>query len=137
MTFTIYLPQWALALIAIVLVVWLYIDTWTHFLALYHLKKVEKARAALGLPPLPPASRFLGYWVLLPRGLVLDCMLNMVASFAFLDLPREFLLTARLQRYADGPDGWRRRRALALDADQIDPYDKGHIKKPEDQGGTP
>lgn len=123
-----YLPWWAIALLVVWLVWRLYVNTWTHFLAIFHLKKVEEDLAKEG-KQLPPVSRFLGYWVLLPRGLVYDCLLNLVCSLPFLDPPRQFLLTARLQRYADGPDGWRRRHALALDADQIDPYDKNHIRK--------
>lgn len=117
------LPWWALALLALYMVWRLWVVTWTHFLAVFHLKKVE---AAQGLGPI---SRFFGYWVLLPKGLVADFMLNIVISLPLLDPPREWLVTGRLQRYVDGPDGWRRRFALAVDADKLEPYDNGHIKK--------
>lgn len=118
-----YVPWWALVLLCLWMVWQLYIGTWVHFLAIFHLKKVEQAQG------LRPISRFIGYWVVLPRGLWRDWLLNMVASIPFLDPPREWLLTGRLQRYVDGPDGWRRRAALSLDADKLEPYDHGHIKK--------
>lgn len=118
-----FLPLWAIALLLLAGVLWLWVSTWTHFLAIFHLKKVEEVQG------LRPMSRFFGYWVLLPKGLLLDFLLNLVATLFFLDLPREWLLTGRLQRYVDGPDGWRRRLALAIDADKLEPYDNGHIKK--------
>lgn len=120
-----YVPWWAVVLAGIYLVFRLWVSTWTHFLAIFHLKKVEQAQG------LRPISRFLGYWVLLPKGVLLDWLLNIVCTLIFLDLPAHpgELVTGRLQRYVDGPDGWRRRVALAIDADKLEPYDKGHIKK--------
>lgn len=119
-----YLPWWALVMLALYLVFLLFVSTWTHYLAIFHLKKVEQAQGLL------PLSRFLGYWVLLPKGMVLDWLLNLIATLPFLDLPAHpgELVTGRLQRYVDGTDGWRRRVALAYDADQLEPYDNGHIK---------
>lgn len=119
------LSWWVFVLLAVYLLWRLWVGTWTHFLAIFHLKKVEQAQG------LGPVSRFLGYWVLLPRGLLLDWMLNIVASLPLWDLPAGpgELVTGRLQRYVDGPDGWRRRFALALDADKLEPYDPGHIRK--------
>lgn len=120
-----YVPWWAFVLAGLYLVFWLWVNTWTLYLAIFHLKKVEKAQ---GLPPL---SRFLGYWVLLPKGMVFDWLLNLVATLPFLDPPAHpgELVTGRLQRYVGGADSWRRRIALAYDADQLEPYDHGHIKK--------
>ena len=133
------LPWWAFCLASLYLVWHLWVGTWTHFLAIFHLKKVEQAQ---GLRPL---SRFFGYWVVLPKGLLYDWLLNIVASLVFLDPPHNWwrvkvwrwavpivpleLVTGRLQRYVDGPDAWRRRLALALDADKLEPYDNNHIKK--------
>lgn len=120
-----YLPWWAMVLMLLWMVWQLYIGTWMHFLAIFHLKKVEAKQG------LRPVSRFLGYWVLLPRGLWRDWLLNMVATLPLWDLPAHpaELVTGRLQRYVEGPDGWRRRFALALDADKLEPYDNNHIKK--------
>lgn len=124
-----YLPWWGIALLAVYLFWRLWERTWTYFLALFHLKKVEQAQG------LKPISRFMGYWVLLPKGLLHDFMLNMVLTLPLWDWPREWLVTGRLQRYVDGPDGWRRRFALALDADKIQPFDPGHIRKTEARNG--
>lgn len=124
------LPWWAFALLALWLVWRLYVGTWVHYLAIFHIKKVEDDLKARG-QRLGPMSRFFGYWVLLPKGLLLDWLLNIVVSLPFWDLPaspRE-LVTGRLQRYVDGPHTWRRRVALALDADKLEPYDNGHIRK--------
>lgn len=118
------LPWWSFIAIYLVALVYLWVGTWTHFLAIYHLKKVEAAQG------LGPVSRFVGGWLVLPSGLLHDFLLNVFVSIPFLDLPRDWLLTGRLQRYVDGPDGWRRRFALALDADKLEPYDPNHIKKP-------
>lgn len=119
-----YLPWWAIGMLAVYWGWRLYVNTWTHYLAIFHLKKVEQAQGLL------PLSRFLGYWVLLPKGMALDWLLNLVATLPFLDFPAHplELVTGRLQRYVDGPDSWRRRVAMAYDADQLKPYDNEHIK---------
>ena len=55
--------------------VWrLYVGTWVHYLAIFHIKKVEDDLKARG-QRLGPMSRFFGYWVLLPKGLLLDWLL--------------------------------------------------------------
>lgn len=46
-----------------------------------------------------------------------------VFTVAFLDWPREWLVTARLRRYLRGPDGWRRRWADYFCHHLLDPYD--------------
>lgn len=123
------LHWWAWPLLYLGALVYLWVATWTHFLAIFHLKKVEAAQG------LRPVSRVVGYWLVLPSGLLHDFLLNLAVSLPLLDPPRETLLTGRLQRYVDGPDGWRRRFALALDADKLEPYDSGHIKKKEASRG--
>lgn len=102
---------------------YLWVMTWVFFLAVFHLKKVQDAQG------LRPFSRLIGYWVVLPLGVVHDLALNVWVSPLFLDLPRDWLLTGRLQRYVNGKDGWRRRLALAIDADKLEPFDPGHISK--------
>lgn len=123
MTFTIELQWWHALPLYLLSLLYLWVGTWVHFLAIFHLKKIEQAQG------LRPISRFVGYWIVLPSGLLHDFLLNMWVSIPLLDPPREFLLTARLQRYVDGPDGLRKRFALALDADKLEPFDSGHIKK--------
>jgi hypothetical protein len=137
-------PWWGFVLLGVYVFWRLYEETWKHFLAIFHIKKVEEGLRAEG-HQLGAISRFMGYWVLLPKGLLYDWLLNIVMSLPLLDPPRQWwwlrvwrvsipvlpleLVTGRLQRYVDGPDGWRRRFALALDADKLEPYDPGHIKK--------
>lgn len=123
MTFTIELQWWHALPLYLLSLVYLWVGTWVHFLAIFHLKKIEQAQG------LRPISRFVGYWLVLPSGVLHDFLLNVWVSVPLLDPPREFLLTGRLQRYVDGPDGWRKRFALALDADKLEPFDHGHIKK--------
>jgi hypothetical protein len=145
-----YLPWWGLALLLVYLFWRLWERTWTYFLAIFHVKKVEEALKAEGLQ-LGPVSRFMGYWVLLPKGVLYDWLLNIAMTLPMLDMPGQWwrvpvwrwsipvlpleLVTGRLQRYVDGPDGWRRRFALALDADKIQPFDPGHIRKKEPTHG--
>lgn len=119
------LPLWSVVLLVPIVLIWLWVETWTHFLAIFHLKKVQDAQG------LRPISRFFGYWMLLPKGLFFDWLLNMLCTLPFWNLPAHpgELVTGRLQRYVDGPDGWRKRAALAIDADKLEPYDNGHIRK--------
>jgi hypothetical protein len=46
-----------------------------------------------------------------------------VFSIAFLDPPRDFLVTDRLRRYLRGPDGWRKRWAEYFCHYLLDPFD--------------
>lgn len=48
-------------------------------------------------------------------------------SILFLDLPREFATTKRLNRYVDGPPGWRRDIALQMRERLLDRYDRRGI----------
>lgn len=98
---------------------------WTLYLAIMALKRARDSGT------LPKVAYYLGL-PLLWLGLLVDFICNvLVTLLPFLDLPREFLVTARLQRYVDGPDGWRKRLALWFALNLLDPFDpKGyHIKK--------
>lgn len=46
-----------------------------------------------------------------------------VATVVFLELPKELLVTARLQRYLRGEDGWRKTIALYVCNNLLDPFD--------------
>lgn len=78
---------------------------------------------------LPKPALYLAY-PLLGFGYLVDFLSNMVITVLFLDFPREVLVTSRLQRYANGPDGWRRRLGLWFARNLLDPFDpKGyHVK---------
>jgi hypothetical protein len=57
-------------------------------------------------------------------GLLLDVLCNVtLAALVFLELPRETLVTARLQRYMRGPDSWRKSAARWFCANALDPLD--------------
>lgn len=89
---------------------------WVFYVAVMHLKKV---RDTVGLTP---ASKVFGYPTLFV-GLVLDCLINItVCTVLFLDLPRETLVTARLQRYVRG-DGWRKKAALWFGVELLNDFD--------------
>lgn len=93
---------------------------WLWYLAVMSLKRARDAgrlsRVAyvMGLPIL---------W----SGLLIDCAVNLaVATILFLELPREWLVTARLSRLAHN-GGWRARLALWICANLLDQFDPdGH-----------
>lgn len=56
-------------------------------------------------------------------GALMDVLVNLtLATIVFLDIPRELMLTMRLQRYMRG-GGWRRSWANWLCAKLLDPFD--------------
>ena len=65
-------------------------------------------------------------WLCAPMvviGYVMDCLFNLtLASLVFWERPREWLLTARLQRYITGT-GWRARLAAWVCNSLLDPFD--------------
>lgn len=97
---------------------------WVLYLAIMSLYRAER------MGTLTPAARRLG-WPLLAFGYLVDFVSNMAVTVLFLDLPREPLVTGRLQRYADGPDCWRRRLGLWFARNLLNPFDpKGyHVKE--------
>ena len=96
-------------------------EIWLRYLAVMALKRVRnegklsRAAFAIGLTLFIPAY-------------VLDILGNLIiCTVLFLDLPRETLITGRIQRYVDGPDGWRRRMAVWFAVHLLNPFDDGHI----------
>lgn len=124
---TIHIPLWLLLAIIPVALLLLFEQIWVRYLAVMHLKQVMGARG------LKPGARFFGFYMVLPIGVFLDWLGNLLATFVFLGLPGQpwELITGRLQRYEDGPDGWRRRWAWSFAEDMLNPFDPpdGHIKK--------
>ena len=55
--------------------------------------------------------------------LVSDAVANLLLTIPFLDRPRELLITQRLTRYMEGPEGWRRRVATGICNKFLDPFD--------------
>lgn len=108
------------------------LEVWTRYLAIMALYRLERA-GKLGAVAYRFALPLLYY------GYLVDFLGNMLVTALFLDLPRELLITSRLQRYADGRDGWRRRLGLWFATNLLDPFDpKGyHIARPVSSDPAP
>lgn len=72
-------------------------------------------------------------------GVIMDVVLNLtVCTLLFLEIPKTWMLTARLQSHLDeigGPiDGWRGTIALWICSNLLDPFDSRgyHCKKPKE-----
>ena len=90
---------------------------WVLYLAVMNLQSARDA-GTLGRP-----AYCLGL-PLLYLGLLVDFLVNVLpVTVLFLELPRELLVTARLTRYANGPDGWRKRLALWFAHNLLDTFD--------------
>lgn len=78
-----------------------------------------------GQSQLTPELQFFGRYVLLPIGMAHNFLLNvLVASVVFLDIPREFTTTGRLDRYwRDGKGGPIRARVALFIRLRLDPFD--------------
>lgn len=91
--------------------------TWLFYLAAMNLIKLKDQ--------LHGFAKFNGY-ILVTIGVILDVLLNwIVGSILFLEIPREFLLTERLQRHKKGK-GWRYKLAYWLCENLLNPFDPGH-----------
>ncbi len=55
---------------------------------------------------------------------LMDAFYNLTwATLFFLDLPQEWMLTARLKRYTAGPDDWRHKVAVWFCSTVLNPFD--------------
>lgn len=61
-------------------------------------------------------------------GLVLDVAFNLTFGLMFLELPREFLFSSRVERHYRRSDGWRRDLALFW-ARNLNVFDPKHITR--------
>lgn len=92
---------------------------WVLYLAVMNLRYARDA----GVYLLTPATQRMGKAVL-GIAYVWDFLCNMLpVSVIFLELPHELLVTARVQRHVDGPDGWRRRVAIWFAVNMLNPFD--------------
>ena len=97
--------------------------TWVAFLSIMALK------SARNNGKLTKTSKILAIPIVLVGGL-LDFTLNMAATFVFLDLPQEWLLTIRCDRYLSIPNPtglnkYRQRFARLLCQNLLDPFQSG------------
>ena len=90
---------------------------WVHYVAVMRLMQVRDAGH------LTAAMKAIGYPALFV-GLLLDLIVNtVVATLIFIELPREWTVSARLTRHSEST-GWRQRVAVAIRSallDNIDP----------------
>jgi hypothetical protein len=100
--------------------------TWAAYLCVMNLMQHQKQ--------LTLAAKFFAY-PLAAAGVVLDVLLNMiVGTLLFLEIPRELMFTARLQRQIETGLSWRANVAHWLCANLLDPFDaRGyHCQKPKE-----
>lgn len=110
------LSWWALAG---VLALYLPIATWLLYLAGMAVDRANDEAHAL-----PELSDFLAR-LIWPIAAIHNCANNawpMMILFGF-DPPRELATTKRLNRYVNGPDGWRRRLALFVREQLLNVFD--------------
>lgn len=63
-------------------------------------------------------------WPIVIVGVILDAVINItLASIIFLDIPREWLTTARLHRYIENEAGWRTKIAKYICDNILDIFD--------------
>lgn len=98
----------------VIIFLWVFWAIYVLVMGLYraHLhKKLTKLTYILGAP-----------WLVL--GLIIDFFANItVATVIFLDLPKEWLVTARLKRYVQGESGWRQNLANWVCNNLLDVFD--------------
>lgn len=90
---------------------------WGWYLSIMHLKSAhDQGKLTL-------AAKILGYpWLI--AGLAFDVLFNLiVGSLLFLERPRELLFTSRVRRHATGSSRWRRRLAILICRELLDPFD--------------
>ena len=100
--------------------------TWAAYLSVMNLMENQKK--------LTLAAKCFAYPLAL-LGVLMDVMLNLtVGTVLFLELPHEFMFTARLQRQIETGKIWRAKIAHWLCANLLDPFDSRgyHCQKPKE-----
>lgn len=98
--------------------------TWGMYLAVMNLMAARKT--------MPLVTKLFAY-PLAAIGIIMDVLINIiVGTILFLELPKTWLLTARLQSHLDDT-GWRGSIAVWICANLLDPFDaRGyHCRKPK------
>lgn len=91
-------------------------STWVHFLAVMMLKQRRDS--------LPMVTKRFGY-IVLGIGYALDFLFNVSSSLLFLEIPQEWLFTARVSRHVKEV-GWRGNLARWFCGVLLEPVDPGH-----------
>lgn len=89
---------------------------WLFYLAVMNLSQAKNKGT------LSKSANFFGIPILI-IGLLVDFICNVLITVPFLDLPKETTVTARLKRYAAGPDNWRKKFTQWFADDMLDDFD--------------
>lgn len=119
-----------LILLCIAASILFFYHVWWSYLGVMSLYRAKREGT---LPPETERFAKPGLW----WAYLVDFLGNVLAVVVFLDLPREWLITDRLQRYADGQPTWRRGMARVIDGYLLGLFDpKGyHVRWPDDEAG--
>jgi len=103
-------------LIAALVILYLTATTWERYLAIMALKRARDRGT------LTTTSKVFGYPIL-ARGVLMDVLYNVVVgTVIFVDVPREWMFTSRLQRYIRA-GGWRGKVAYWMCHRLLNAYD--------------
>lgn len=92
--------------------------TWLFYLAATNLIRIRKQLTGFAM---------VNGYILVTIGLILDTLLNVfVGTLIFLELPKEFLFTPRLQRQKKSSSKWRAATANWICANLLNPFDPDH-----------
>jgi len=104
-------------MIMLQIILWIFIAcffTWGMYLAVMNLMAARKT--------MPLVTKFFAY-PLAAIGIIMDVLINIVVgTIIFVELPKTWLLTARLQSHMDDPN-WRGALAVWICANLLDPFD--------------
>ena len=77
-------------------------------------------------------AKYLAYIFVVPVGLLLDALLNLVVCMIFLKIPQDKLTTGTLRRYM-GDDSYRGKMSVAICMNLLNPYDSSGSHCKNDQ----
>ena len=90
---------------------------WVFYLAVMCLWRAHK-QGAISKPAIAPA------YLTLAIGAVIDCLVNVtIMSVLFMELPRQLLVTQRLQYHIKHGDGWRKSLARWICRNYLNAFD--------------
>ena len=100
----------------------LFYTTWIYYIAFMGIKTHQEALKK-------HRWQWRGLYPFFMFGYALDILLQMTfGTIAFRELPKEWLLSGRVNRHQDESTGWRLERANFLCGYFLKPFDKSHCK---------
>lgn len=96
---------------------------WIMYVCVMRLQMMRDART------LTTGQKIFGYPTLIV-GLILDLVINIIiCSIVFLEVPKEFTVSARLWRHSESGSGWRKSLAKLIRVQLLDSVDPDGIHK--------